>query len=325
MPNNNVATFPYASPSDAILTVASDNAETTLTGNINSSVTSIAVTDASGFSVPCLIVIDTEVIRASGKSGDTFTGCTRGFSGSTAVSHTAATGVFGYILAYQHNQVAAEIKSVSSYVFNSDLSGFKKSENLLSYSEDFSQGYWAKASGVTVAPNSVFLPNGSAGTTLLEGTSSGYNMISGLPTGISVGATYTFSVYLQFNSVQWMLIGQNIAGSEQRYAWFDVQNGAIGTVGTLAQAAIVPISGGWYRCMIVTQCTNNVTKTFDIALVTSNGGTTYVGTATDSNYICGAQVRGGNLDGPHTYIKTSGVSFSLTGSGDLILDEGDLS
>ena len=325
MANTNVATFPFAAPTDDVLTVASDNAQTTLNGDITDTASSIIVTDASGFQVPCIIVIDSEIILARSKSTNTFTNCVRGFAGSTPSAHTDVTNVFGYIVAYQHNQMAAEVKSVGSYIFQQDFGGFKRTENLITYSEDFTQGYWSKSSGVTIASSSETLPNGSVGKQLVEGTSNGVNQISGVPSGVVVGETYTFSVYAKYDSVPYMFIGQNLGGTEQRWAWFDIQNGEIGNVGNLAQAAMVSIGNGWYRCIVITECTSNSNKSFGIALATANGSKNFVGTATNKNIICGAQVRTGALDDSLTYIKTTGTTFSLTGGGDLVLDEGDLS
>lgn len=325
MANTNVASFPFAAPTDDVLTVASDNASTALTADIDDSAASIDVADASAFQVPCIIVIDSEIILARSKSSNTFTNCVRGFAGTTPDAHTDATSVFGYIVAYQHNQVAAEVKSVGSYIFQQDFSGFKVTENLITYSEAFSNGYWSKSSGVTVSASVETLPNGSTGTVLLEGTSNGVNQVSGVPSGVVIGTTYTFSVYVKHDSVPFVLIGQNLAGSEQRWAWFDVENGVLGNVGNLATAAMVPVGNGWYRCIVVTACTSDTNKSFGIALATANGSKTYIGTATNKNIICGAQVRTGTLDDSLTYVKTTGTVFSLTGGGDLILDEGDLS
>ena len=323
MPNNNVASFPYAAPSDAVLSVASDNASTSLAGDIGSTDTSIAVIDDSNFAVPCLIVIDNEIILALHSSSNTFTGCIRGFAGTSNVSHTGGTNVYGYIVAYQHNQVAAEIKSLGSFLFVSDLSGFKTNENLMAYSEDFS--HWTTGSGASIAASIVTLPNGSVATSFVEGTTLGLNSISATPVGLTAGITYTFSVYAQYSTSRWIVIGQRLEGPENNYSFFDVQNGVLGTVGAGAKAAIVPVGNGWYRCMVVLTCTANAYKAFDIALASADQVFEYIGTATNNVLICGAQVQHGDLSGPMSYIKTTGATFSFTGGGDLILDEGDLS
>ncbi len=66
---------------------------TTLNGSINSSATSIVLTDASSFTATGTIVIDTESITYSGKSTNTLTGCTRGANGTTAAAHTSGATV----------------------------------------------------------------------------------------------------------------------------------------------------------------------------------------------------------------------------------------
>lgn len=324
MPNLNVASFPYAAPSDQVLTVASDKATTTLTSDITTD-TNFAVTDDSSFNPPCLVVIDDEIILVMNTGSNTFQNCVRGFAGTSVVSHTGGTNIFGYFVAYHHNQIAAEIKSIGGQIFTSDFAGFKINENLLTYSEAFSNLYWSKTSGSTIASSIVTLPNGSVASSLVEGNVLGLNKISAVPVGLVPGNPYVFSVYAQYVTNQWIAIGQRFQGPENAYAWFDVQNGVLGNVGSGAQAAIVPVGNGWYRCIVVLVCTSNANKAFDISLTDSNGGFTYLGTQTNSVLICGAQVQHGGLEGPMSYLKTNGATFSLTGSGDLILDEGDLS
>jgi hypothetical protein len=326
MANNNVASFPYAAPTDAVLSVASDNAATTLANDIGNNDTSIAVVDDSNFAVPCLVVIDSEIILVRASGSNTFTDCVRGFAGTTAALHTSGADVFGYIVAYQHNQVASEIKSLGSFLFNSDLSGFKTSENLLNYSEAFSNGYWTKASGVTVSSSVDSLPNNSPATTLVEGNSLGLNSISAVPTGLQPGNPYTFSVYAKYTgTAQWLVAGQRLEGPENSFTFFDLENGIIGTIGSGAKAAMVSVGNGWFRCMVILTCTSNSYKAFDIAIASADNTFEYLGTATNSLLISGAQVQSGDLSGPMSYVKTSGASFSLTNGGDLVLDEGDLS
>jgi len=64
-----------------------------LDGAINDSVTTITVDDTSSFQSSGVIRIEDELISYSGKTATTFTGCTRGFSFSTAVSHNDNTVV----------------------------------------------------------------------------------------------------------------------------------------------------------------------------------------------------------------------------------------
>ena len=92
--------------------------ETTLNGNINNSVATITLTDASEFPTAGFIVIEkmnsetgafeNETIQYTGKAGNDLTGCTRGTSASyrgvtptptKAGTHTSGAKVFGSYLA----------------------------------------------------------------------------------------------------------------------------------------------------------------------------------------------------------------------------------
>jgi len=68
-------------------------ATTTLNGTINSSVTSIVLTSATGFGTSGTVLIDNELITYSGVSTNTLTGCTRGTNGTIAASHTSGVVV----------------------------------------------------------------------------------------------------------------------------------------------------------------------------------------------------------------------------------------
>jgi hypothetical protein len=67
---------------------------TTLNGAINSSVTSIVLTSATGFPATGSIFIDSECITYTGISTNTLTGCTRGTNGTTAASHLTLAAVY---------------------------------------------------------------------------------------------------------------------------------------------------------------------------------------------------------------------------------------
>lgn len=71
--------------------------QTTLSGSINSAVTSLAVNDALGFAASTdtddLILIDSEFLRVTAGMGTTSWTVSRGYAGSTAASHTSGATV----------------------------------------------------------------------------------------------------------------------------------------------------------------------------------------------------------------------------------------
>jgi hypothetical protein len=111
MANPNTAQFPGQIPDDFGLTVASDDFFTTIPVGIGSGDTLFAVNNIN-FNYPCLVLIDSEVMRVDSAAGGNFTVVQRGYLGTTPASHAAGSTVFGYIFSYHHNQVAAEIKAI---------------------------------------------------------------------------------------------------------------------------------------------------------------------------------------------------------------------
>jgi hypothetical protein len=66
---------------------------TTLTAGISNSATTIPVVSTTNFSNTGAVLIDSEVIKYTGKTTTSFTGCTRGQFGSTAASHLSGASV----------------------------------------------------------------------------------------------------------------------------------------------------------------------------------------------------------------------------------------
>lgn len=113
MANPNTASFPSTLPTDSDLFVGADNALTTTSSSVDDSTTTILVTDGSVLAEPSLIKIDSELIHIQSISTDTLT-VVRGFGGTTAVAHAAGANVFGFVFAYHHNQIAAELKAITT-------------------------------------------------------------------------------------------------------------------------------------------------------------------------------------------------------------------
>ena len=90
---------------------------TTITGNINSSATSVAVNSLTGYPVatPWTAVLDPdtaseEIVEVTNVSGTTLT-ITRGVDGSTAVAHSA-----GAVL--RHGVTARDFDELNDYITN---------------------------------------------------------------------------------------------------------------------------------------------------------------------------------------------------------------
>jgi len=87
---------------------------TTVNGTVNTGDGSIAVASTTGFPTRGLVSIDTEVVAYTGKTSTTFTGCTRGYDGTVAASHTNGATVAIVPTAAMHNDLAAAIVALET-------------------------------------------------------------------------------------------------------------------------------------------------------------------------------------------------------------------
>lgn len=80
-------------------------AQTTLTGSITDSSTSLTVASASNYpTTPFTIAVDSEVILVGGTTGTTFNTLTRGYDGTVAASHSTSTAV-------EHRAIAEDFRT----------------------------------------------------------------------------------------------------------------------------------------------------------------------------------------------------------------------
>lgn len=94
---------------------------TTLSNNINAAATTINVSSTTGYPASGRIMIDNELIDYPGTTATSFTGCTRGVSGTTAASHNSGA------IVYSQNTTAFTLTSGESstitWTFRADATG----------------------------------------------------------------------------------------------------------------------------------------------------------------------------------------------------------
>jgi hypothetical protein len=112
-----MSVFPTGVATDSDLYVAVNSALTTLTDNPLSNVaTTVNVVSAAIFPSTGTITIDSEIIKYTGKTATSFTGCTRGFDNTTGASHNLASAVYFNVIADHHNVLKEEIKAIESNI-----------------------------------------------------------------------------------------------------------------------------------------------------------------------------------------------------------------
>lgn len=101
---------------------------TELSGALTAAAVTVAVTDASKLpAAPNVCTIGTdegsETILFTGKTGNTLTGCTRGFDGTTSRAWVAGSKVARYFTAYDHNTFRANILDLIDFLAYMPING----------------------------------------------------------------------------------------------------------------------------------------------------------------------------------------------------------
>jgi hypothetical protein len=166
--------------------------------------------------------------------------------------------------------------------------------NLLTWSQEFDSGNWAKTAA-TVTANTTTAPDGtSTADTLIPTTAASDHKIFQVSSPITSNNVLT--VYAKPSGYNWILL-QGFG-----FAWFDVANGVVGTQ-TNCTGSITAVGNGWYRCQIVM---SSASVNIFIWATTGNGVTSFTGDGTSGVSIWGAQLE------PVTYQTTAGPYNATT-------------
>ena len=171
------------------------------------------------------------------------------------------------------------------------------STNLVTYSEDFSQGYWVKQSSSVVANQSTS-PNGTNNAFLYNSTSNTFNFLQAVQS-VSTLDFFTFSVFVKkgtANGTRLSLSGS--AYTNARNVEFDLANGTFTETSSFTKGTIKELSNGWYLCSV-----GGVPDT----LGSLNCRIQAIGDNNNSNiYIWGSQFEKSQT--PSSYIPTNGAT-----------------
>jgi hypothetical protein len=179
----------------------------------------------------------------------------------------------------------------------------KAATNLVTQSEDFSDGDWSKNSGATISSNQIISPDGTLNADeLIVSTSA-----AGIYDGQGGTGTYTFSVFAKYKDIRYLRMR-----STGGYAYFDLINGTYSGLIGLSDITSEDYGNGWFRFSITTNLTNSLVQFF-----LSNNGTGNP-TGTGSAYLWGAQFEASSF--VTSYIPTSGstatrVADTASGAG----------
>ncbi len=184
------------------------------------------------------------------------------------------------------------------------------SENLLKYSEDFSNSYWTK-NNVGITSMAAIAPDGTKTANLMTAdTTNAGHQIARAGT-YQNGKVYTASIFVKKNG-SYKYVQFSGAGSQANVegAIFDIESGIIyaPTTNVVYQDSEIEYFGdGWYRCSVVYKMVHvSDSFAFNIFNTITFGGNPFIGDNTGV-YIWGVQVEEGNKISStlSAYIKTT--------------------
>jgi hypothetical protein len=108
------AVFPGGVAGDAQLVIAVDRVQTTLAVPLGASDTSMKVASPGGIVIWSLLSIDDEIVQVSNPPSGSVIPISRGFDGTASAQHFAGAAVNGYIDAFHHNTLVAEIEAIET-------------------------------------------------------------------------------------------------------------------------------------------------------------------------------------------------------------------
>lgn len=184
------------------------------------------------------------------------------------------------------------------------------STNLNAFSEDFES--W-NAGGVhsLVTDDYTTGPDGENSATQLLidnlGGSESCNVYRGQT--LVQDELYTFSCYLKSDQDTWACL--ELANYDETVkAFFDLENGIVGSVTSPAVSGMENIGNGWYRCWITYETTTDLVGTYIIRVAEADDDTWLDRDGTHSILMFGAQLE--QLGFPSSYIETDGTTASRT-------------
>lgn len=243
-------------------------------------------------------------------------------TGAATPSYVATGAEFVYLWGFQCEAGAVAtsyIPSIESFTSRAgsatyyDASSTATAEqNLITWSQDYSQSIWSKSTAGVVSAATV-APDGTMTASKVRATAAtGYHAIQ-QSTNYSSGITYTLSVYAK--AAEYSLLKVSDVGSGTCSANFDLVGvSAVTAVGT--GSSITSVGNGWYRCSVTFVGAGLGSSTvgfvgYPAGATLSSFGAQYTGDGLSGIYIWGAQLEQRSSVSAYTPTTSSAITNTI--------------
>ena len=196
-----------------------------------------------------------------------------------------------------------------------EFDDYSMSENLLTYSEQFTDASWNKGN-CTITANQTTAPDGTlTAYSLIENTTSNAHAISKTISKSASPVTYTFSVFSKLKDTRniQLILSSGASGSG---VTVNLSTGALVSAPvvfgsfTNVSAKVVPYPNGWYSVQLTVTSESSGTLTATIYAMDGGQGI-YLGNGTSGIYIWRAQLETGSVATDYTPTTTTAISRVL--------------
>lgn len=181
------------------------------------------------------------------------------------------------------------------------------STNLVTRSEEFNDAAWTKAEASISADSSTAPDGAMTADNIVPTTNNTRHSVFRSSQSIT---GHTYSVYAKANGYDWILLtSHSTSAPSARGTFFNVNTGAIGSIGTAGQnPKIQALSNGWYRCSIDEG--DSPSSIFAIIVSNADGVETFVGDGASGVLAWGATREA--LPFASSYIPTTTTAVTRT-------------
>lgn len=178
--------------------------------------------------------------------------------------------------------------------------------NLLTYSQDFSNAAWNKVNFPVTVTGGQADPFGGTNAFKIVPTTADVGHITYQSYTVEAGVRYCMSVYVKAAGYTNIRIG---SGTDGALCNFDLTSGTI-TSQVVALGSITAVGAGWYRVSAYYTPSASGAKTISLYVLNSSGATTYPGDGTSGVIAYGYQVEAVTYQTtPSTYVATTTAAY----------------